>query len=142
MIEDYQLNAGIPGLGSNLLNLAFTGEGSRVRTPALAFDQRKYGDTGTLSQKFKLDCTFTKIAFAKVQRDEDRGLSAFRAIKHRSRNAAGAPAGQQSAIGLSFRRMFEWNIDRARGNDSRDGVLVHHLGDRVLKQDDILIERL
>src|SRR5450759_3320946 len=30
----------------------------------------------------------------------------------------------------------------ACGNDGRDGVLVHHLGDRILQQHDVLIERL
>ena len=38
--------------------------------------------------------------------------------------------------------MIREDIHGASRNDGRDGVLVDHLGYRVLQQDDILVERL
>ena len=37
--------------------------------------------------------------------------------------------------------VIQREVDGARGNDSRDRVLVDHLGDRVLEQHYILVER-
>ncbi|MPN62395.1 hypothetical protein SDC9_210142 [bioreactor metagenome] len=34
------------------------------------------------------------------------------------------------------------DVDRTRRDNRGDGVLVHHLGDGVLEEDDVLVKRL
>src|SRR3954470_12403624 len=56
-------------------------------------------------------------------------------------SAAGAGRSGKCFLWL-LRLFFGAEVDRTRGHDGRDGVLVHHLGHRVAQQHHVLVERL
>jgi hypothetical protein len=58
------------------------------------------------------------------------------------RSHRGIPSPAQAHGDISSGFVFLGEIDRARWNDGRNGVFVHHLGHRVLEQNDILVEGL
>jgi len=51
-------------------------------------------------------------------------------------------AGRLLNKGRLFGRLFLLEVNRASRNHRGDGVLVDHLGNRVLEEHDILVERL
>ena len=69
----------------------------------------------------------------------DAGLSSDRSADSRRQIEAGWPR-YPSRVRVGGRRVVRHG-DRARGHHRRNGVLVHHLRDRVLEQDDVLVER-
>jgi hypothetical protein len=54
----------------------------------------------------------------------------------------GKAAPTQTKAGSTLGGMIEGDADRSRRYNRGDGVLVHHLRDRVLEQYDVLVEAL
>ena len=84
--------------------------------------------------------TFREAVLTEIKGHQDSGSPPFRAINHvGTRCGSGVPpANRFSTFG---RRRLELEIDRTRGHDGRNRVLVDHLRDRVSQQHDILVER-
>src|ERR1700712_2304750 len=100
----------------------------------------KRNDIGTCrqSQLPKLLRIFARLRVLTIQMNEDCPLTTTVALKEQGRLLSGVTWLSVTLFGFGSARQTNWT----NWNNSRDGVLVNHLADSVLQQNDELVERL
>jgi hypothetical protein len=152
VIEDDQVGLVCGHLGRNLLDLALAGIGGRIRAVPTPVHHGTDLGTRRSGQETNFFELFGNLFPTEVELDNDRPLLDRRPLSH-VRPPAGsrkekwmrgkgkAAKGRHTSVSLSSLAIGVLREgDRARRNDRRNRMLVHHLGDGVLEQNDILIE--
>jgi hypothetical protein len=100
----------------------------------------KRDDIGTRrnSQFPKLLRIFARLRVLAIQMNEDCPLTTTVALKEQGRLLSGVTWLSVTLFGFGSARQANWT----NWNDGRDSVLVNHLADSVLQQNDELVERL
>jgi len=132
VVEDDQVRLMQQGGRADFTDLALAGEGRGIGTLATAGDDGQRLRAGAGYQQAEFFQSLGKVAFTKIQLHEYGFFAGGGPLKH----------GPAPEVRASLDAVFLGDIDGPGGDDGGYRVLVHHLGDGVLQQHDVLIEGL
>jgi hypothetical protein len=143
MVENHQIGRASSQHCGNLLNFSLAGKRFGIGTLPPAKNFANNNASRRLSEQTYLFQLILEIGLTEVELNDHRALDGGWSFSHEvfwegeatARRVDGPWSGS-----LLFRRLFLLEINRASWHYRRDGMLVHHLGYRILEQYDVLIE--
>jgi hypothetical protein len=146
MVENYQISLTRRHHGTDLVDLAFASVGFRIGALAPAENFGCNDATGRLGEQANLFQLILDIGLTEVELNDHRTFTGGGSFNHgrfrEKEEALARPCGGLLNKGRLFGRLFLLEVHRTSRNHRGYGVLVDHLSNRVLEQNDVLVERL
>jgi hypothetical protein len=146
MIENHEI--GLTGRHhvADLIDLTLAGIGFGIGTLAPTEHFSDNNAASRLGEQANLFQLILDIGLTEVELNDHRAFTGGGSFNHgrfrEKEEALAHPCGGLLNKGRLFGRLFLLEVHRTSRNHRGDGMLVDHLGNRVLEQNDVLVERL